>query len=80
MRFAFCAILLAKTVEYYVMAVGDKIKKIRTFRGVTKKKRGLAIGFEEKEADNRIAQYGANYRAPKRELLDKITEALQVDH
>ena len=30
------------------MTVGDKIKKIRTFRGMTQKELGLAIGFEEK--------------------------------
>ena len=29
------------------MTVGDKIKKIRTFRGMTHKELGLAIGFEE---------------------------------
>ena len=38
------------------MTVGEKIKKIRTFRGMTQKELGLAIGFEEKGADNRIAQ------------------------
>ena len=47
------------------MTVGDKIKKIRTFRGMTQKELGLAIGFEEKGADNRIAQYETNYRVPK---------------
>ena len=61
------------------MTVGDKIKKIRTFRGMTQKELGIAIGFEEKGADNRIAQYETNYRVPKRELLDKIAEALRVD-
>ena len=50
------------------MTVGDKIKKIRTFRGMTQKELGLAVGFEEKGADNRIAQYETNYRVPKREL------------
>ena len=30
------------------MTVGDKIKKIRTFRGMTQKELGLAVGFEEK--------------------------------
>ena len=48
------------------MTVGDKIKKIRTFRGMTQKELGLAIGLEEKGADNRIAQYETNYRVPKR--------------
>ena len=48
------------------MTVGDMIKKIRTFRGMTQKELGLAVGFEEKGADNRIAQYEPNYRFPKR--------------
>jgi len=61
------------------MTVGEKIKKIRTFRGMTQKELGLAVGFEEKGADNRIAQYETNYRVPKRDLLDKIAEALHVD-
>ncbi len=73
----FCAILLAKAVGYYDSR--RKIKKIRTFRGMTQKELGLAVGFEEKGADNRIAQYETNYRVPKRELLDKIAEALRVD-
>lgn len=74
----FCAILSSKAVND--MTVGDKIKKIRTFRGMTQKELGLAIGLEEKGADNRIAQYETNYRVPKQELLDKIAKALQVDH
>ena len=61
------------------MTVGEKIKKIRTFRGMTQKELGLAVGFEEKGADNRIAQYETNYRVPKRELLDKIAQALRVE-
>ena len=40
---------------------------------------GLAIGFKEKGADNRIAQYEMNYRIPKRELLGKIAEVLRAD-
>ena len=59
------------------MTVGDKIKKIRTFRGMTQKELGLAIGFEEKGADNRIAPQGAaarsfdqfRHRAVKRDLV-----------
>ena len=46
------------------MTVGDKIKKILTFRGMTQNELGLAIGFEEKGADNLIAQYETNYRVP----------------
>lgn len=51
------------------MTVGDKIKKIRTFRGMTQKELGLAIGFEEKGAVNRIAQYETNYCVPNTDVL-----------
>lgn len=39
------------------MTVGEKIKFIRNFRGMTQKELGVGIGFDEKGADNRIAQY-----------------------
>ena len=39
------------------MAVGDRIKRARNLRGMTQKELGIAIGFEEKSADIRIAQY-----------------------
>ena len=73
----FCAILSSKVVN--VMTVGDKIKKIRTFRGMTQKELGLAIGLEEKGADNRIAQYETNYRVPKRELPEQLDETRLVN-
>ena len=47
------------------MAVGDRIKRARNFRGMTQKELGIAIGFEEKSADIRIAQYESNTRTPK---------------
>lgn len=61
------------------MTVGEKIKLIRTFRGMTQKELGLAIGLEEKGADNRIAQYETNYRVPKKDMLDKFAEVLHVN-
>ena len=73
----FCAILLAKAVGYYDSRRQDKENP--HLSSMTQKELGLAIGFEEKGADNRIAQYETNYRVPKRELLDKMAEALRVD-
>ena len=61
------------------MTLGEKIKKIRTFRGMTQRELGVAVGFDEKGADNRIAQYETNYRVPKNDLLKKMAEALHVD-
>lgn len=57
------------------MTVGEKIKRIRIFRGMTQKGLGLAVGLTE----NRIAQYETNYRTPKKELLNQIAEALHVN-
>lgn len=61
------------------MTIGERIKKIRTFRGLTQKELGLAIGLEEKGADNRIAQYETNYRIPKKDLLTRIAATLHVN-
>lgn len=61
------------------MTVGHKIKIIRKFRGMTQKDLGLAVGYEEKAAYNRIVQYETNYRVPKKELLDKIAKVLRVN-
>ena len=60
------------------MTLGEKLKRIRTFRGMTQKDLGVAVGFDEKGADNRIAQYETNYRIPKEELLKKMAEVLRV--
>lgn len=62
------------------MAVGDRIKRIRNFRGMTQKELGIAIGFDEKSADIRIAQYESNTRTPKEELLRKIAKVLDVNY
>ena len=62
------------------MAVGDRIKRARNLRGMTQKELGIAIGFDEKSADIRIAQYESNTRTPKEELLRKIAEVLDVNY
>lgn len=61
------------------MDIGDKIRKVRNFRGLTQKELGLAIGFDEKTADTRIAQYETDNRKPKDDLLMKIAEVLDVN-
>lgn len=60
------------------MAVGDRIKRVRNFRGMTMKELGMAVGFDEKSADVRVAQYENNSRKPKEELMQKIAAALDV--
>ena len=61
------------------MTVGEKIKYIRTFRGMTQQQLGIAIGLSAKGADNRMAQYETNYRVPKKDMLEDIAEALDVN-
>jgi len=61
------------------MTIGDKIRHIRNFRGLTQKDLGLKIGLDAKSADNRIAQYETNYRVPKKDMLVQIAEVLDVN-
>lgn len=61
------------------MTVGEKIKLIRTFRGMTQRELGVNIGLDEKGADNRIAQYETNYRVPKKDMLYDIAKTLDVN-
>ena len=62
------------------MAIGDRIKRIRNFRGLTQKEFGKLIGFDEKTADIRVAQYESGTRTPKEELLQKMAEVLDVNY
>lgn len=61
------------------LAIGDKIKKIRIKREMTQKELGLAIGFNERTADIRMAQYESGTRVPKQVVILKIAEALKVN-
>lgn len=59
--------------------IGEKIKRLRKLRGITQKELGVAIGFDEKSADVRIAQYETGTRTPKQDLVEKIAEVLDVN-
>ena len=48
------------------MILGERIKRIRTFRGLTQRELGLKLGYEERNADVRVAQYESGYRVPKK--------------
>jgi transcriptional regulator with XRE-family HTH domain len=60
------------------MTVGQRIKKIRSLRGLTQRELGEKIGFAGKTADVRIAQYEAGTRTPKEGLLEKMADVLEV--
>lgn len=57
--------------------IGEAIREVRLLRGMTQKELGVAVGFAEKTADIRIAQYETGKRNPKKDLLVKIEQALQ---
>ncbi|MCL2249133.1 MAG: helix-turn-helix domain-containing protein [Oscillospiraceae bacterium] len=61
------------------MAVGERIRRVRNLRKLTQKELGLAVGFDDKTADVRIAQYETGTRTPKEDLLRKIAEVLDVN-
>lgn len=61
------------------MTIGEKIKYARNLRGFTQKELGLKLGFDEKSADVRIAQYESGTRTPKAELLSEIANLLDVN-
>lgn len=60
------------------MAIGDRIRFIRNLRGITQKMLGIEIGFPERTADIRMAQYEAGTRTPKENLVEDIARALDV--
>lgn len=62
------------------MTIGEKIKRIRNFRGMTQRELGLAVGFDENTAKNRITLYENGYRTPKKDMLDKLAKALNVNY
>ena len=61
------------------MTIGEKIKNARNLRGLTQRELGMKLGFDEKSADVRIAQYESGTRTPKSELLSEIAAVLDVN-
>ena len=60
------------------MAIGERIHFFRTLRGMTQKYLGMLLGFPEKSADVRLAQYETGARTPKAELTISLANALEV--
>ncbi|MDY3015491.1 MAG: helix-turn-helix transcriptional regulator [Evtepia sp.] len=60
------------------MAIGERIRFIRNLRGMTQKYLGTLVGFPEKTADIRLAQYEAGTRTPKEDLTKALAGALDV--
>lgn len=60
------------------MAIGERIHFFRILRGMTQKYLGLQVGFPEKSADVRLAQYETGARTPKAELTASLAHVLGV--
>jgi transcriptional regulator with XRE-family HTH domain len=60
------------------MAIGERIRFIRNLRGMTQKYLGAAIGFTEKTADVRMAQYESGSRTPKEKMIADLANVLEV--
>ena len=60
------------------MAIGERIHFLRTLRWMTQKYLGVMVGFPEKSADVRLAQYETGARSPKADLTASLANALDV--
>lgn len=58
------------------MAIGERIRFFRNLCGMTQKYLGQVVGFPEKTADIRMAQYESGSRTPKADLTNKLAEVL----
>ena len=61
-----------------IMAIGERIHFFRILRGMTQKYLGMALGFPEKSADVRLAQYENGSRTPKADVTAALAEVLDV--
>ena len=60
------------------MAIGERIHFFRNKRGMTQKYVGSQIGFDEKSADVRMAQYESETRVPKDNLVQTLAATFDV--
>lgn len=58
--------------------LGERIRFFRNLRGMTQKWLGQAVGFPQKTADIRMAQYESGSRTPKEDLVKALAGVLEV--
>lgn len=61
------------------MKIGGIIKRMRELRGMTQQELGEYVGFPARNAATRIAQYETNYRIPKKNMAEKIADAIGIN-
>ena len=60
------------------MAIGERIRFFRTKKGMTQKFLGMTVGFPERSADVRMAQYETGSRTPKADLTKTLAGVFDV--
>lgn len=60
------------------MAIGERIRFFRNLRGMTQKYLGMQVGFSEKTADIRMAQYESGSRTPKVDVTNASANVLEI--
>lgn len=60
------------------MAIGERIRFFRNLRGMTQKYLGMKIGFTEKTAEVRMAQYENGARKPKEKMIGDFSDELEI--
>lgn len=78
LRYIYQHNLFIKTKGALTMAIGERIHFFRTKRGMTQKYVGSQIGFDEKSADVRLAQYESETRVPKDNLITALASVFDV--
>ena len=64
--------------ELDVWRLANGFTFFRLLRGMTQKYLGMALGFPEKSADVRLAQYETGSRTPKADLTAALAQVLDV--
>lgn len=60
------------------MSIGSRIKRFRQLRNFTQKELGVQLGYSERNADIRVAQYETGKRTPKEGVVNEIAFRLDV--
>lgn len=60
------------------MAIGERIRFFRNTKGITQKYLGMVVGFPERSADVRMAQYETGSRTPKADLTKALADFFGV--
>ena len=61
------------------MSFGQRLKRIRNHRDLTMKQLGTKINIPERQADVRISQYESDYKTPRKDIIEKLANILDVN-